>query len=240
MGTFQKNCVTKKPHSPSKHLWFIPRPLFVMIANLIHIFLFLFTSCMWKDGDFHIWLYISAHACQTAFAYRLLTARLLKRFKTQHWIGVELLWHTIEGGILVDLPFLLLQSELISAKEDVAALETKVWFLPADIKSLELFRAEVNSWAWFSKELNTKLNSEKQWWILPFPKRIQSGKGWVAYLKVWAFHWCISQGMGALRMYGWQTASKWGFWCLLLTVFARVGLSKASLELRGSNSIENW
>lgn len=40
-----------------------------------------------------------SYACQTVFAYRSLTASLLKRFKIQNLIGVEFLWHGIDGGI---------------------------------------------------------------------------------------------------------------------------------------------
>lgn len=140
-----------------------------------------------------------SRACQTVFAYRLLTARLLKRFTdpTLNWCWVDVTCYRGWDSGRSTLTAAEVRTDIWEGR--VATLEAKVWFLATYMKSLELFREAVNSWAWFSEQLNTKLNSEKQWWILPFQKRIQGGKEWLAYLKVWAFHWCISQGSGSFK-----------------------------------------
>lgn len=96
-----------------------------------------------------------SRACQTVFAYRSLTASLLKRFKIQYLIGVELLWHGIEGGIFkINGWCTSTATEVTRAigEEDEAALETKVQFPPANIKGLELVREAVNRRAWISKD----------------------------------------------------------------------------------------
>lgn len=72
------------------------------------------------------------HACQTVFAYRSLTASLLKRLRIQNLIGVELLWLDTEGGIFKIIRWwsTFTAAELrICGKEDVTSFGEI--FLPA-------------------------------------------------------------------------------------------------------------
>lgn len=185
-----------------------------------------------------------SYACQTGFAYRSLTASLLKRFKIQNLIGVELLWHGIDGGIFKiagNLPLLLLKSEIMSGKEDEAALETKVQFLPVNLKRLELFREAVNGSSFQTISTPNSLQKSSAEFCPPWWEYwvVKNGCIYLAYLNIWTFHWCTA-GIGMhVRMYpplGMLSYFK-SFWCSLVAVFTG-DFQKAPLKLKGANSIK--